>query len=531
MCLEYRPVTSKGQVFSQDSPAMGVCILLKGEVEIKIESAEHTTRNLVVGHLKQYDAFGYIDILFKQHDPSLWKAIIDILKVDESNPLAHSLTLGYAEAESTVFGEDSNTAVDHTVPTASSGQHVSGPNQVPTVHEEHSTSTSSTSSLAGNSNNNNVGGIANHAHLAAGGALHAHAQHSHLNRARAPGMFATYNMTTLCELLIINAKEFHRILYNTAKDDFLKRLQVLHVCGVFSDLDWQDFVRLARMSQILTYNSGDIILKQGSKPKYIYFVVDGLCQVWAQANNAEIFERQLNELQEKARRHDLKYTYHHKLKTEYSRSDLPQVKNHKQISALYQLQQQRTALTTTSNSYQSTQQESKDLYMNLEWETNITSAEILRQELGLEIEQTKVKLARARAAEMANANYGTSGERSTWTAADAASQCEVKVLRWPMLFGEACALDPDTGTSRGTVVALSCCHVLAVHKTQIQTFHISDELLTKVRLRSVVYPNDKTIEQNLSKNKKWMEFREKEMSRIRKTRWPKLNSDQEPFTV
>jgi hypothetical protein len=511
--------------------------LLKGEVEIKIESAEHTTRNLVVGHLKQYDAFGYVDILFKQHDPALWKAIVDILKVSEDDTLAHALTLGYADAESTIFeGEAYNTSYDthnnisnatNLAPSPlfllSSAAGANGGHNHSQHHDDASSAASTHSHAEGHGHNANNS-----------------AANSHLARARAPGMFATYTMTTLCELMIINAKDFHRVLYHTAMDEFLKRLQVLQVCGVFSGLDWQDLVRLARMSQVQTYNSGDIILKQGTRPKYIYFVIDGLCQVWAQANNAEIFERQLNELQEKARRHDLKYTYHHKLRTTYTRGDLPQVKNHKQISALYMLQQQRATASAMDmaahhidpNSPTAVlNKETNDVYMNLQWETNITSAEILRQELGLEIEQVKVKLARARAAELSNSNYVGTGEHNTWTAHDSATQCEVKILRWPMLFGEACVLDPETGTSRGTVVAGTCCHILAVHKTQIQTFHVSDDLLTNVKLRSVVYPDDKTIEESLSRNKKWMDFRAKEMSRIRKTRWPKMNSDQEPFTL
>ena len=202
---------------------------------------------------------------------------------------------------------------------------------------------------------------------------------------------------------------------------------------------------------------------------------------------------------------------------------MPQVKQQKQLAALMQQKKiHQTELDPGATN-------DTDLSMDLQWETNITSAEILRQELGLEIEQVKLKLARARA--METTQNSSKAEQKVWTAHDAAVQCEVKVLRWPMLFGEASLLDPDTGTSRGTVVASTCCHVLVLHKTQMQTFHINDDLLTKVRLRAVVYPNDKTIEQNLTRGKAWKEFKAKEMTRIRTTRWPKLNSDQEPFIV
>ena len=47
---------------------------------------------------------------------------------------------------------------------------------------------------------------------------------------------------------------------------------------------------------------------------------------------------------------------------------------------------------------------------------------------------------------------------------------EVSTLQWPQLFGEACVNDPDSGTSRGTIVADTNLEVLSIHKNQLQTF-------------------------------------------------------------
>ncbi len=60
---------------------------------------------------------------------------------------------------------------------------------------------------------------------------------------------------------------------------------------------------------------------------------------------------------------------------------------------------------------------------------------------------------------------------------------EIATLQWPMIFGEACILDPESGSSRGTITADTLCDVFVLHKTQIQTFPVDDRFLEKVKCK------------------------------------------------
>ena len=70
---------------------------------------------------------------------------------------------------------------------------------------------------------------------------------------------------------------------------------------------------------------------------------------------------------------------------------------------------------------------------------------------------------------------------------------EVSTLQWPQLFGEACVTDPVAGTSRGTIVADTTLEVLAIHKSQLQTFRVKEDLLERIKYRSVGYPEDEEL--------------------------------------
>lgn len=62
-----------------------------------------------------------------------------------------------------------------------------------------------------------------------------------------------------------------------------------------------------------------------------------------------------------------------------------------------------------------------------------------------------------------------------------ASQAEITTLQWPMIFGEACVLDPEAGISRGSIIADTSVDVFVLHKKQIQTFQIDDLFLDRVK--------------------------------------------------
>ena len=65
-------------------------------------------------------------------------------------------------------------------------------------------------------------------------------------------------------------------------------------------------------------------------------------------------------------------------------------------------------------------------------------------------------------------------------------------MQWPQLFGEACVSEPDSGLSRGDI-ADTTLEVLTIHKSQLQTFRVKEDLLGRIKYRSVGYPEDEEL--------------------------------------
>jgi hypothetical protein len=108
---------------------------------------------------------------------------------------------------------------------------------------------------------------------------------------------------------------------------------------------------------------------------------------------------------------------------------------------------------------------------------------------------------------------------------------EIAVLQWPMIFGEACILDPENGSSRGTIVADTLCDVFILHKTQIQTFAVDDDFLEKVKAKATLYPGDPDIVVTLFRKQEWRQYKAEIMATIPKDRWPTKIADYDPFSV
>ena len=90
----------------------------------------------------------------------------------------------------------------------------------------------------------------------------------------------------------------------------------------------------------------------------------------------------------------------------------------------------------------------------------------------------------------------------------AAALEEIGVLQWPMLFGEACIIDPDSGISAGRIMADTPCEVFCIHKLQLQTFRIQEKFVEAVKAHAVKYPNDSLLVESLKKKKEWDKFKD-----------------------
>ena len=112
---------------------------------------------------------------------------------------------------------------------------------------------------------------------------------------------------------------------------------------------------------------------------------------------------------------------------------------------------------------------------------------------------------------------------------DTSKLCEIATLQWPMIFGEACLVDPEEGLSRGTIVADTTTDVFMLHKKQLQTFYIDPKIVDKVKMKSVSYPNDTELVAKNRSKEGWLKIRESLMADIPKARWPSRVDDTEPF--
>eukprot|EP00981_Chlorochromonas_danica_P001406 scaffold296_cov164-Ochromonas_danica.AAC.23 len=108
---------------------------------------------------------------------------------------------------------------------------------------------------------------------------------------------------------------------------------------------------------------------------------------------------------------------------------------------------------------------------------------------------------------------------------------EIATLQWPMIFGEACILDPEHGFSRGSVVADTSLELFVLHKTQIQTFQIDDAFLDRVKGKGVVFPSDPDIVVDLYHKQLWGGYCKDVMKDISTNKWPKSLKSHEPFSV
>ena len=180
---------------------------------------------------------------------------------------------------------------------------------------------------------------------------------------------------------------------------------------------------------------------------------------------------------------------------------------------------------------------------------NLTAAEAERRQLAIEIAHYENLIEKASLAEYKElsehendffsiaqsvSDNGQSAQRANnksknTSKIDTSKLCEIATLQWPMIFGEACLLDPEDGLSRGTIVADTTTDVFMLHKKQLQTFYVDPKVVDKVRLKAVSYPNDTELVAKNRSKEGWLKIRESLMADIPKARWPSRVDDTEPF--
>jgi len=304
-----------------------------------------------------------------------------------------------------------------------------------------------------------------------------------------PYLFNTYKSTGICEILLFDLKCFDDIIRPQAEKELNTRLEIIGSCGLFKSWPHKDQIRLARMGQVRTYKTGEVLVEQGHVPDYFYFIIKGMCKAFKRPNRVEIYSRILSDLKEKAHNHDVYFAYHHKLRKNFTSA---------KVSA-----EEQSYLSYIMKKMETTPE-------------HITDSEVSRYKLSLEIHSYENLLHKAQAADLKDALEQDSLDSLN---NETDKMAEIATLNWPMFFGEACVLDPSDGKCRGTIIADTTVELFCVHKLQLQTFLIDQQFLDHVRRKSIRYPDDKELVAKLDREKIWMKYREEVLKEIPKNRW------------
>lgn len=319
-------------------------------------------------------------------------------------------------------------------------------------------------------------------------------------------------------------------------NDLRRRFEVIRACGIFSNWSRLEILRMARMGFIRSYKTGDIIIEQGKRSEYLYLIVQGVCKVSKRADKTEILGRLLAEARMKASNHDMKYSFHHRL-----RNNLAVVQREDVVSKHPGVHLSQTTVesgathqhtNTPSFGQQSTPHDhpidAVKIPENLASATHISLSEIHRAHITEEILFLEKKLAHEQAvkakeeqefeAALEAALKGSS--KGMTIPSREANDCDICQLYWPRFFGEICILDPVVSSNLGTVKADSACEIFSIHVNQLHTFHIGENLIERIVDRKIKYPDDTELMAKIDKDRLWGKYRQVLMEQIPKTRWP-----------
>jgi CRP-like cAMP-binding protein len=303
-----------------------------------------------------------------------------------------------------------------------------------------------------------------------------------LPRSLQAGSFMSCKVSSPSEIILILAHDFDRMLREQCEREFLSHLELVRASGVFTDLFTpQEMIRLTRMAVTRHYHQGDVIVTQGEEPDFLYFILKGICKVIKRPDPSEYLVRRLGELKETAQTFDQKYAFHHKLRGTFTPASEECRRNHPD-------------------------------------NPHITAAEEEREATGAEIAKLTLQVKRVKAAEVKRREEEEEMQRLGRPVPN--MSVDIATLNWPQIFGEVCVLQPEGGTSLGTVKAETGSEILCIHKVHLQTFQIDERLLARVKQRAVHYPPDETLVHMLESNQEWSGYKKGLMAEIPKDKWP-----------
>lgn len=439
--IEYRVVTMKDVLFNQNEPAPAVCLLLSGQIQIRMGRVmENSSIDLAIGEVLPYAAFGHINFLFQNDDPIIRREVTEVL-------------------------------LDRVIPSSSVQANSCAVVSAEEMDREYDTSTQD--------------------QLEFDSMIFDEVT----DRSIQPGLFKAYHIQSMCEMLFINHNYFQKILMNIALEELKSRMDIIKSCKIFDKWTLLQRIRLARMGETRIFARNEVILQQGSKPNYLYLMMKGTCVVRMEPNRTELLIQKLNAVRAKALEHDEKYVFDHKLRHKLTMAQLDaeywqHADNHKPTAnGLY------SEVDITLNDF-------KVNPNNILRQVYVTESELFRHKMQLEINKLEGLLQQAIINDQIDRDHEDFKRRNNYHqnnfsgAAAAATttttmgnnitkSAEITHLHWPMLFGEACILDPENGKSRGSVVADTQCQIFVLHKTQMQTFLIDEEFLKSLKGRYV----------------------------------------------
>lgn len=303
-----------------------------------------------------------------------------------------------------------------------------------------------------------------------------------LPRSLQDGSFMSCKVSSPSEIILIQASDFDRMLRDQCEQEFLSHLELIRASGVFTDVFTpHEIIRLTRMSVTRHYHQGEVVISQGVEPDFLYFVMKGICKVIKRPDPSEYLVRRLGELKETAQTFDQKYAFHHKLRGTFTPASEECRRNHPD-------------------------------------NPHITAAEEEREATEAEIAKLTHQVKRVKAAEVKRREEEEEMKRLGRPVPN--MSVDIASLNWPQIFGEVCVLQPEGGTSLGTVKAETGCEILCIHKVHLQTFQIDERLLARVKQRAVHYPPDETLVQMLESNQEWSGYKRDLMEEIPKDKWP-----------
>ena len=428
--IEYRVVTMKDVLFNQNEPAPAVCLLLSGQIQIRMGRVlENSSIDLGIGEVLPYGAFGHINFLFQTDDPIIRREVTEVL-LDRVPSLVQTNSCAVVSAEETDREYDTSTQDQLEFDSM--------------IFDEVT------------------------------------------DRSIQPGLFKSYHIQSMCEMLFINHNYFQRVLMDIALEELKSRMDVIKSCKIFDKWTLLQRIRLARMGETRIFARNEVILQQGSKPNYLYLMMKGTCVVRMEPNRTELLIQKLNAVRAKALEHDEKYVFDHKLRHKLTMAQLDaeyrqHADNHKPTAnGLY------SEVDITLNDFKVNPD-------NILRQVYVTESELFRHKMQLEINKLEGLLQQAIVNDQIDKDHEDFKRRNNQSYLSTVAttnmsnsntkDAEITHLHWPMLFGEACILDPENGKSRGSVVADTQCQIFVLHKTQVQTFLIDEEFLKSLKGR------------------------------------------------